>query len=148
MNGFLKFFLLVSIMLTISRFCFDKYYGYNLKIINRSGSIIYIQETCGSYIDCNRQMKIKISYKINGKVKSEYPHYRIETDSTGYLGSTHFHEIKCPDKKIYLFIFTEKTIENNEWNEICLKEMYDSKITLSQKQLDSLNWQITINSFH
>ena len=44
---------------------------------------------------------------------------------------------------MYLFIIKEATLKNNTWEDICKKQMYDSKIELSQKELDSLNWEIT-----
>lgn len=51
---------------------------------------------------------------------------------------------KSTDKKIHIYVFDEKTLQNNTWKNVVSKKLYKKEIELSLEELEKIHWTIDI----
>jgi hypothetical protein len=141
-------FLLVGIL----KCGFDR--GCNIGVLNNSEHTIYVYDSFLDSLALYQINSIGNTYRTgfdtayifsNGVVS--YSSNRAEPDSIAYVlfFGTHksiFRQKECIDGKIRLFVFKEEAIRKYSWEEICEQQMYEKKLTLSEKDLRENDWTV------
>ena len=123
-----------------------------LSIHNYTDSAVYIYSTCMDSIMNEPALRLFLvdsadRIDANGKKMPQIysPNYRINAYSYGTLygfGSKNDKKVECKDKCLRLFFIKEHVMRCNTWEEIVDGRMYQKKMSFSESQLDSMNWEI------
>lgn len=123
-----------------------------LSIHNYSDSAVYIYNTCGDSLKSEPNLELFLVDSTDrvdsqGKKMPQIysPNYRINAYSYGKLygfGSENDRKVPCSHKRLRLFFLKEKTIRQKTWQEIVSEKLYQKKMSFSESQLDSMNWEI------
>lgn len=123
-----------------------------LSIHNYTDSAVYIYRTCSDSLNEESELKLflidstdRIDAKGN-KIPPIYsPNYRINAYSYGTLygfGSKNNRTLECKKKRLTIYFIREQTMKLNKWEKIASHQLYETKMTFSESQLDSMNWKI------
>lgn len=124
-----------------------------LSIQNRSTSVVYVYATCNDSLPCSPELKLYESlgdnvFDAEGKKITDTlfsPNYRIGKDSVRFIsvdGTPKKPRVFCDDGRIRLFFITATVMKSATWTEICKDQKFAKKLTMDQRQLDSLGWEI------
>jgi hypothetical protein len=129
-----------------------------LEIRNTSSEAVYVYLTCS--VTLPEEPELKLKFSLGGNVFDEkgrriidtlyYPDYRIEPDTVGTLGVSGTPRqplIPCEEQSVNLFFMTESIMRKYKWEEIVQGQRYQKRIQVTNKQLDSLDWEITYIPF-
>lgn len=123
-----------------------------LDILNYTDSAIYVYHTCLDSLPFEYGLKLFLNVGGGidecGHTKKDTiaPSYRINAyswGSIGGLGTPKRRETGCKDNKLRLYFIKEITMRTKTWEEIFKNQLYEKKVVLDQKQLDSLCWRVT-----
>jgi hypothetical protein len=123
-------------------------------VLNNSNHTIYVYD---SYLDSlsfyitdvfgeTIRTGLDTTYTFDSGV-SVYLSNRIEAEAITYISfpGTHrdiFTRKICTDGKLRLFIISENIVRQYGWEEICSKQLYEKKITLTEEELQQNNWVV------
>jgi hypothetical protein len=147
----LRFFTIVFLVLVVSG-CpvYDPPTGV-LTIVNSSGSSWYVYDSCGSL---SNEKELAYHFSWNAEAYDQYgnemefpkfPFYRVDPGDSSYFrgyGNLKRPRIHCKEGKLNLFFISEEDMRERTWAEIVEYQIYSHKYSLSQKELDSLNWVV------
>lgn len=51
-----------------------------------------------------------------------------------------------PSARLYFFVFSEKVIDENDWETIVEESLYNTSFSLTIEELNKLNWNVEIKS--
>lgn len=125
----------------------------SIAIRNYSDSAVYVYATCLNYLPCEPKLVLVQNFTGNAfdekgnKIEDTiiYPNYRINAYSFGSIGvwgSPKKPRLPCDNKEIKLYFIKEAIIRTKEWKEICNKQLYENKMTLSEEKLNASGWKI------
>lgn len=151
-----KIFFVISILLLNSCvFTYDPASGL-LNIDNKSDKAVYVYLKCGNVDSLPLYPKLELFQLVSAKmedakgntIKPYYisPEYRINAYTVGSLsvwGTRKKPSLPCKENKVTLFFITEKTMQDFSWEEIYRNQMFENKITLTNKELENEDWKYT-----
>lgn len=123
-----------------------------LDILNYTDSAIYVYHTCLDSLPSGFGLKLFLNAgggtdACEHKMKDTIaPNYRINAYGWGTFfefGSPKKRETGCKDNALRLYFIKEITMRTKTWKEISKNQLYEKKMILTQKQLDSLCWRVT-----
>ncbi len=123
-----------------------------LDILNYTDSAIYVYYTCSDTLI--EEYGLKLFLNAGGGTDAcghtmkdtIAPDYRINAYSWGSIRvpeTPERRETGCKDNKLRLYFIKEITMRTKTWEEISKNQLYEKKMVLDQKQLDSLCWRVT-----
>jgi RHS repeat-associated protein len=142
----------INFTLTARGFTGHEHYPY-LKIINMNGRLYdpviarffspdkYVANSSFTQ-DFNRYSYDRKDSCFKCRIKA--PDYRINAYSFQHIGLPANNSIikNCKDKKLRIFFIKEEIMREHSWEEICSKQLYEKKITLTEEELQQNNWVV------
>ncbi|GHS90213.1 hypothetical protein FACS1894201_11610 [Bacteroidia bacterium] len=122
---------------------------------NYSDEAIYVYFKCGNVDSLPLSPKLEL-FHFGDAVGTKYenieeyrfypPEYRINAYDGSFLfegtiGTDKKPRLPCKEKEVTLFFITEKTMRSYDWEEIHKNQLFTKKITLTQEELESKNWE-------
>jgi hypothetical protein len=125
-------------------------YGDNkLKIINKSDSTIYYLLIGDSdTLSYNKRISTfeLFKKKVNNTevIDTVFPNRILPRDSFNYVIHAKWEVTidNFKDKKLRIFVFEKKILENYTWNEIVHEKRFSAKYSYSVEELKKINWRI------
>jgi hypothetical protein len=140
-------------ILIVSLLLFGCFYEPHQELVfhNNTPSAIYVATSCLDSLTIDLHLSLfdtikSESFETNGKClcNIQSPNYRINA----YLYVRNGLYIKnlfissCVDKKIRFFFIKESIMRKYSWNEICKYQLYEKKLTFTEKDLRKNNWVV------
>jgi hypothetical protein len=115
-----------------------------IKVHNKTNSTVYVSFSFTDTIDITKPLVLYHTEICGGKTEYVEPIYRINPNSIGGIDTMGRHSLLdgIPDKKIRLFFIQEAIMKQYQWDEICVKKMYQKKMTLTQQDLEKVKWVV------
>jgi len=113
-----------------------------IKVKNHTDSAIYVYHSFTDSIEINRKLTLFEVYYYNNSSHVVTPNYRIDAYNSRGIGTTGRESLvnESPDKKLRLFFIKEETLRKKTWEEICEKQLYAKKLTLTVTDFEKINW--------
>lgn len=120
---------------------------------------LIIKNSCNSticFVITNKELDVLFnhaSFSLKGNLsQNRYPQREAHREypepgsiSGGYKYWSYFVE-ESSDKKMRIYVYDEKTLRENDWENVIANKMYIKYIILSFDELEKLNWTIDICS--
>jgi hypothetical protein len=135
-------FLLLALLCTKCFPGFGPHQG--IDVFNNTDSILYVAYSFTNSLDKNYPLVLVKEAIINNEIKRHFPCYRLEAYSRGSIGIPGRELLlqDCDDEMLRLFFILESTMRDYTWEEICERQMYEKKLTLSEKDLKENDWTV------
>ena len=123
-------------------------YSSALIVENKSNDIIYPMLYCADKLNPNdNNFRLPLPLSKDTTLTRERAVLRAESDSSSYLfilGKRRGYNVAmhCPDKKVRIYIFKESVLQENIWEDICEKQLYEYVFTFTARELDKLDLRI------
>ena len=126
-----------------------------IKVYNTGKEAIYFYDACADTLPCWPEMRSKVivgenSFDAKGNkiIDSFYHPNRIGADSFGFVivgGSPENPALPCDEGEPYsIFIIREQVLQSTPWSEICRNGLYEKRLVLTNKMMDSLKWELVL----
>lgn len=117
-----------------------------IRFTNKTQEKLYVHLSCkDSLTNENNPVLYDSIYNIKNKFVR-----RIDRGlKTGKSSVIYYHNIDtfyypCKNKKLYFFFINDSIVKSTKWSSIVKMQLYDRKVAFTKKELDKLNWMITI----